>query len=191
MRWIRCIAWIAVVAAGANAVPAGERHASLVPWKVLDRGEAVEAPLVLFWIPSSGEELRRSPLLASDELTRFSSRCVAMRVVRIDDGARLARLQVDGDLPMAVLADGNGEVIDVVDGERGELKVGEVEELVREELDLRTSNAEALLDQARHRLEDGDEEAAVDLYREVFEARCLCPRQGKVAQRALKRLERR
>jgi hypothetical protein len=188
MRWARCMAFIAVMAAGATALPGDEGHVSLVPWKVIEPGEKVEAPLVLFWVPSSSEELRRSPLLTSDELTLYSSRCVAMRVVRINDGARLTKLHVEGELPVAVLADGSGHVIDMVEGERGALLVAEVEELVREELETRTASADTLLDQARRHMDDGDSEAAEELYREVWDARCLCPRQGKVAQRALRRL---
>lgn len=184
MRWVRCIAVIAVMAAGGFALSADERHASLVPWKVIEPGETVDAPLVLYWVPASPEDVRRSSLLASDELTRFSSRCVAMRVVRLDDIERLTALGVEGELPVAVLADGSGRVIATVEAER----VGEVEELVREELETRTASAEALLDEARRRLRDRDVAAAEELYREVWDARCLCPRQGRVAQKALRRL---
>lgn len=191
MRWVRCIAFLALVAAGGFALSADERHASLVPWKVIEPGESVEAPLVLYWVPASPDDVRRSPLLTSDELTLYSARCVAMRVVRVDDGTRLAKLQVDGELPVAVLADGTGRVIATVSGERGTLSVVEVEELVREELETRMASADTLLDEARRRLDDGDPEAAQELYREVWKARCLCPRQGKVAQTALRRLAKR
>ena len=188
MRWARCIAFIAVMAAGGFAPSAGERHVSLVPWKVIEPGESVDAPLILYWVPASPDDLRRSPLLTSDELTLYSSRCVAMRVVRVDDGARLATLSVDGELPVAVLADGTGRVIAVVEGERGALSVIEVEELVREELETRTASADTLLDEARRHAAEGDVDAAQELYREVWNARCLCPRQGKAAQKALRRL---
>jgi len=188
MRWVRSIVTIAAVVAGATALGDGHRHASLVPWKVLEPGEDVEAPLVLFWVPASRDELRRSPLLTSDELTLYSSRCVAMRVVRVDDGARLTSLAVDGVLPVAVLADGTGRVLATVEGDRGRMPVGEVEEIVREELDLRMSNADALLDEARGRAARGESASAEALYREVWAARCLCPRQGKVAEKALRRL---
>lgn len=184
MRWVRCIAFFAVVAAGATGLPAEERRAALVPWKVVEPGDTVDAPLVLYWVPASREELRRSPLLASDELTFYSSRCVAMRVVRIDDGARLAELHVEGELPLAVLADRAGRVI----GTSGAESLSQVEELVREELDVRTANAEALLDEARRLVNRGDLEGAQELYREVWDARCLLPRQAKVAQKALRRL---
>jgi hypothetical protein len=191
MRWVRCIAFLALVAAGGFALSADERHVSLVPWKVIEPGESVEAPLVLYWVPASPDDVRRSPLLTSHELTLYSARCVAMRVVRVDDGTRLAKLEVDGELPVAVLADSTGRVIATVTGERGTLALAEVEELVREELETRMANADTLLDEARRRLDDGDPEAAQELYREVWDARCLCPRQGKVAQKALRRLTKR
>jgi hypothetical protein len=113
-----------------------------------------------------------------------------MRVVRVDDSARLTKLKVEGELPMAVLADGGGRVISAVESERGVLSVRDVEELVRDELESRLANADALLNEASRRAGDGDVDTAEVLYREVWGARCLCPRQGKVAQKALRRLAR-
>ena len=190
MRRVRCIVLIAMVAAGAAALAGENGHVSLVPWKVVEPGESVDAPLVLFWIPASRDELRRSPLLTSHELTLYSSRCVAMRVVRNDDDVRLAKLSIEGELPVAVLTDRAGHVIATVEGDRGALSVSEVEELVRHELETRTANADALLDEAQRRAGDGDVDSAQVLYREVWDARCLCPRQGKVAQKALRKLAR-
>lgn len=188
MRWVRTIAWVALLAAGADALPDEQRHVSLVPWKVLEPGEPVDAPLVLFWIPSSRDELRRSALLTSDDLTLYASRCVAMRVVRADDDARLAKLHVDADRPLAVLADREGRVIAAVEAERGRLSVHAVEEVVREELDERAEAAESRLDEARRRAEEGDDAAARAIYESVWEQRCVCPRQAKAAHRALKRM---
>lgn len=187
MHWVRTIVVIALVAAGVVASPEEQRHVSLVPWKILAPADAVNAPLTLFWIPDSATAMRRSPLLTSDELTRFSARCVAMRVVRLDDAARLAGLRIDGELPVAVLADRNGRVIGRVWAE----DVADVEDLVRDELDTRTFQADSMLDAARRHADAGRRDAAMTLYREVWEARCLCPRQGKLAGRALKKLERR
>ena len=187
MNWARSIVMVAVFAAGVDALADGQRPVSLVPWKVLPPGESVDAPLVLFWVPASASELRRSPLLSSDELTRYSARCVAMRVVRADDAPRLARLGIGDELPAAVLVARDGRVIGSVRGD----DVRDVEDLVRDELDLRTFQADALLDDARRRAAKGDVAGAVALYRQVWEARCMCPRQGKVAQKALRRLEKR
>lgn len=187
MHWVRTIVVVALVAAGVVASPEEQRHVSLVPWKLVGPADAVQAPLTLFWIPDSATAMRRSPLLTSDELTRFSARCVAMRVVRLDDDVRLASLGVNGQLPVAVLADRNGRVIGSVSGD----DVAEVEDLVRDELDTRTFEADSMLDAARRHADAGRRDAAMALYREVWEARCLCPRQGKLAGRALKKLERR
>jgi len=191
MRWVRLIALFALITAGVNALPEEEGHVSLVPWKVLQPGETVDAPLALFWIPSSPDELRRSSLLTSDDLTHYSSRCVALRVVRFDDGARLASLQVEATLPAVVLADREGRILGVASGEEGTLRVSEVEELVRQELDARAGAADLRIDKARRLADEGDEETALALYRAVWDERCLCPRQGRQAQKAMRRLSRR
>ena len=190
-HWARLVALVAFIAAGPRALPDGRGLAPLVPWKVLEPDEVLSSPLVLFWIPSSPDAMRRSAMLISDDLTLFSSRCVAMRVVRFDDDTRLANLRVDADLPVAVLTDGEGNVLGSVESSHGRLSVVEVEELVRNELAARESQAETLLDEARGLAARGDAEGAAALYEEVSKARCLCPRQAKAAQKALRRLERR
>jgi hypothetical protein len=191
MRHWRSLALVALIAAGAHASPEERGLVPLVPWKVLQPDELLRAPLVLFWIPASPDAMRRSTMLTSDSLTLFSARCVAMRVVRFDDGARLAKLEVEAELPVAVLTDGDGNILGSVKSSHGRLSVIEVEELVRNELDERESQAETLLDEARKLSERGDVDAAEELYEKVSEAQCLCPRQAKVAQKALRRLERR
>jgi hypothetical protein len=183
-----CIAWfasIAIALTGAVALAGNGSHPSLVPWKVLEPGAEPERwPLVLFWIPVSRDELRRSELLMSDELTRFSSHCVAMRIVRLDDYALLERLAIGGELPAVVLANGKGEVVAKCDA----ANVEDVEAMVRGELADRALAAEALLDDARQKAEQGEIDAAIALYRQVWEQRCVCPRQGKAAHRALRKL---
>lgn len=177
---------IAVALAAAVALAGNGSHPSLVPWKVIEPGTEPEpSPLVLFWVPSSREELRRSELLTSDELTLFSSQCVAMRIVRLDDRALLDRLGVD-EVPVVVLTNAEGEVI-----ARGRASsVAVAESMVRDELQERAEAAEAMLDEARDKAEAGEVDAAIALYRKVWEQRCVCPRQGKAAQRAMKRLAR-
>lgn len=191
-RWARTVALVALIAAGTPAFPEERGLVPLVPWRVLQPDEVLTAPLVLFWIPASPDAMRRSAMLTSDDLTAFSARCVAMRVVRFDDDNRLAKLEVEGeeDLPLAVLADRAGHILGSVRSSHGRLSVMDVEELVRTELNERESQAETLLDEARKLAEHGDTVGALELYEKVSEARCLVPRQAKVAQKALKRLER-
>jgi nucleotide-binding universal stress UspA family protein len=189
-RWVRSVALAALIAAGTPALPEERSLVPLVPWKVLQPDEVITAPLALFWVPASPEAMRRSAMLTSDSLTLFASRCVAMRVVRFDDGGRLAALQVEEELPVAVLVDRDGRILGSVQSDGGRLSVREVEDLVRSALDEREAQAEKLLDAARQHAGAGDVPAALELYGKVSEARCLCPRQAKVAAKALRRLER-
>ncbi|HEV7763876.1 MAG TPA: hypothetical protein VGQ76_02640 [Thermoanaerobaculia bacterium] len=190
-RLARMVAAIALLFCGADALRAGEDYVAMVPWRVLEPETNVDAGLALYWIPASGEELRRSELLTSDDLTLFSSQCVAMRVVRLNDEVRLTRFAEEEELPLAVLVDHAGEVIGRVESEHGVLSVEKVEDLVRDELDRLAAEKEVVLDRARERAEAHDVEAAAALYQSVWEARCECPRQGRVARKALRRLGRR
>ena len=187
-RLAKAVAAITVLLVGTAVVPAEDLHVALVPWKVIEPGTNVDAPLVLFWIPASPDEVRRSPLLTSQELTLFSSRCVAMRVVRLNDRARLAKLDAADGVPLTILADQRGTILGRVTSEDGVLPVGAIEELVREELEQREADADARLDRAADMAED-DVEAAVALYRSVWEDRCTCPRQGRDAKKALRKLK--
>jgi hypothetical protein len=178
----RFVATSLLLLAGALPLAGEEPHVSFVPWKVIAPGGTVDAPLTLFWVPATAEELRRSGLLTSDALTMFSARCVAMRIIRFDDVDRLDALEVD-ERPAAVLVDHDGNV--VARAKAGE--TGEVERIVREALESRERVADAQLDEADRMT---DVESAEVVYRAVWEQRCVCPRQAKDAQRALKRLRR-
>ncbi len=190
MRWARSIVLVALVAAGVDALPEDGR-VSLVPWKVVSLHETLDAALILYWVPATPSELRRSELLTSDDLTRFSSRCVAMRVVRSDDEVRLASLTDGRARPFAVLTDRTGRTLGAATSTDGVLQAAQVEGLVRLELDTRTAEANLRLDRAQQFAKGGDTAGALALYREVWAERCLCPRQGKAAQRALRKLEKR
>jgi len=188
-RWVRWVLALALAMTGIDAQPGDPPHLSLVPWKIYEAGDDPHAPLVLFWIPASRDEVRHSDMLTSDELTLYSSQCVAMRVVRSDDDALLEKLGVDGGFPLAVLADSDHHVIARVDNKDGTLLLGDVEETVRTELDRRVSEADTLLDDAREKTEAGAIDDAIAIYRAVWDKRCTCPRQARDAQRALKKLK--
>lgn len=192
-QWFaRCLALLAVALTGARPVPEGNAHAVFVPWKMVRPGTPpVSAPLMLFWVPASREELRRSPLLTSEPLAHYATQCVSMLVIRPDDYAMVDSLGVKGRLPAAILADGDGRILARLETDSGELPVEDVEELVGDTLaDLGTA-ADALLDAAKEKAASGETEAAQAMYRKVWEQRCTCPRQGKDAQRALRKLGRR
>jgi hypothetical protein len=170
--------------AGASAA-----EISFVPWKVLIPGDPpVKAPLTLFWVPASGEDFKRSDLLISRPLTVYASQCVGMQVIRTDDAAMIARLGVAGALPAAVLVAGDGREVAKVGSERGELRLSAVERMLRDALRSREAGLDAQLDDDRKRARAGDRDAAVELYKTVWDQRCLFPRKARVAQRELKRL---
>ncbi len=162
---------------------------SFVPWKVLAPGDAAPtAPLVLYWIPASPDDFKHSDLLISRPLTFYASQCVAMKVVRPDDAARIAKLGAAGSLPIAILVDGNGAELGKVAADRGSLRVRAVERLVRDKRAERDMAIESQLDEARKKALAGDRQSAIDAYRAIWDQRCLFPRRGREAQRELKRL---
>ena len=156
-----------------------------VPWKVLDASAApASGVFVLYWIPASPEDLKRSDLVTSRALAVYSARCVAMHVVRVDDTDRLNALVVT-ELPVAVLADGHRQLARL----NGPLRVGDVEAMVGAEFDAREVEANEMRDAARECLRNGDAAEAKRLFREVARQRCSFPRQAKAAARALRRLK--
>jgi hypothetical protein len=182
----RVIAWLAVLFALAAGSRAGESSLpTFVPWKVLNPGdEPLKTDLVLYWVPGSREEIRRSPLLTSRPLAIYSMQCVGMQIVRPEDGETIAKLGAD-ERPMAILAGKNGAIVARV---RAPFRLGDIEKMIRDALADRESIAERLLDEAKSRVASGDREAAIALYRRVCAQRCLLPRQARDAQKALRKL---
>lgn len=159
-----------------------------VPWKVLNPGdEPAKGALILYWLPATREEIRRSELLASRPLTMYASQCVGMQVIRPDDEAMIEKLGETGKLPAAVLAESGGKVLAKLDGSNGGVRLGAVEKMVRDELATRESALDKLLDDARKSAAT-DKDGATALYKQVWEQRCLFPRKGRDAQKALKKL---
>lgn len=191
-RFAWCLALLALASTGAAPGPEEESRVVFVPWKMMRPGTPLPtSPLMLFWIPGSREELRRSELLTNEDLAHYATRCVAMLVVRPDDFALIDALAVDPRHATAILADGNGVVIERLEADEGPLPAAEVVRLVRDALDARSNAADALLDAAKEKAASGETDAALAIYRKVWEQRCVCPRQAKDAQRAMKKLGRR
>lgn len=161
---------------------------SFVPWKVLEPGsEPVKKAFVLFWVPASPEEMRRSELITSQRLTLYAGRCIGMHVVRADDAPMLEKLRVGGTLPVAMLCEGDKEIARVLAGS-GVLSANSVEAMVRQAVDRREAALNATLDQAASKASAGETANAIELYRQVAAQSCAFPRLAKTAQRALRRL---
>jgi hypothetical protein len=162
---------------------------SFVPWKVVIPGENPSvSPFTLFWIPASPDDFKHSEMLFSRPLTAFASQCVAMNVIRADDGPMIGKLGVAGALPAAVLVDGDGKQLGKVDNEHGVLRVNAVERLVHDQLRARDAALDAQLDEAQRKAAAGDRDAAVAGYKAIWNLRCLAPKKAKAAQRELKKL---
>lgn len=180
----RSLAALAIYALAAHGGQPSD-PAWFVPWKVLNPGEAPpRAQLIVYWLPASRDDMRHSELLTSRTLTLFSSQCVAMQVVRPDDFERVAKLGANGRAPVVLLLDGDGRELTHIDNEAGALRIATIERIVRDEVRSREEEADKLLDLAR----TSEKNAAIAMYRRVFDQRCLLPRQARTAQRALRKL---
>jgi tetratricopeptide (TPR) repeat protein len=168
---------------------APQPKAYVVPWKVINGAEAQAAPspLAVYWAPATAGEVRGSDLSTSRALTLVSAQCVGMFIVHPEDTATQAKWDVAGKLPAALLVS-DGKIIARVDGANGKLRLGDVEKMVRHELDAREDALEKKLNDAKKQADGGDRDGATATYKEVWEQRCLAPKKGRAAQKALGRL---
>lgn len=167
----------------------GDPYESLVPWHFLEKGGALlDAPLVLYWLPASSKETERSPLLSSQELVRDADRCLSFEIVLPEDRVTIEKFGATGKLPAAILADAKGSVLHRVDGAGGRLAIPSVEKMVRDEFNRRGEAMYATVVEAKKRVASGDKQGAIDLYRKLWDERCLAPAVGLDAQQSLKDL---
>lgn len=167
----------------------GDPEEHLVPWQFLDKGgPLIKGVLVLYWLPASQDEIERSPLRNSRVLVEDLNRCLGLEVILPDDAAMIDKLGAKGKLPAAFLVDSRGEVVRRIESSRGSLRAAAVEQMVTDELAARDEAMYARITEARKRSSNGDKEGAIDLYRKLWDERCLFPLAGTQAQRALKDL---
>ncbi len=159
-----------------------------VPWKILNPAAPPSGVLVLYWIPLTRDELRHSELLTYRPLTTYPPQCVAMSVVRAGDEATIRRLGASGKIPIVVLVSEDGRVLGSVENERGAIRAPAVDKLLRDSIHARQESLDRDLDDAPKKLDVGDREGAVALYRHVWEQRCLFPHHAREAERALRKL---
>jgi len=175
---------------GARSGPGtGDPYEHLVPWRFLNKGgPLLHEPLTLYWLPASAQEAEQSPLLSSRELLQAADLCIGFEIIEPEDAATIAKLGESGKLPAAVLVNDQGNVIRRVEGTRGRLTAPPVEKIVRDELSARGETMYARMTEARKRAAAGDKQGAIDLYKKLWDDRCLFPLAGTEAQHALKTL---
>jgi hypothetical protein len=161
----------------------------VVPWKFLEkRAPLLKAPIVLYWLPASLEETKRSPLASSHALLEVTARCVGLEIVAPDDAVTIEKLGATGNLPMAVIVDSQGSVVRAVTSSRGVLSASAVEQMLADELSARDEAVYSQLIEAKRRAGIGEKETSIALYKKIWDDRCLYPLLGNEAQRALKEL---
>ena len=159
-----------------------------VPWKMPDPKKPVAtAGLVLYWFPASADELKKSSLLESRDLSLYASQCVTMQLA--DKSVPNAeKLIGDSKLPVAVLANPDGTTVSKIENTAGKLKVADVEKLVGGEIKTRKTNLDTSLKDARAKAAAGDKEAAIKQFQTVVAERCMFPDKAKEAAKELKKL---
>jgi tetratricopeptide (TPR) repeat protein len=159
-----------------------------VPWHVR---AAVEPPLtaglVVYWFPSTAEELIQSGLRTSRVLSLYSGQCVAMEVADTGSAER-KKFAADAKLPVVVLATADGTVVGKAENKAGYLKVEQVEKLVESEVKQRETTLEQQLKQAKEKAKSGDNQGAIQIYRAALDQKCLFPKKAKDAAKELKKL---
>jgi hypothetical protein len=166
----------------------GNPDEHIVPWKFLQAEEILhERPVTLYWVPRSLEEAERSPLMTSPLLLDAYSRCVDLEVVLPEQAAVFAKAQIAVQAPAALVVDRQGKVIRRIDNVR-ELKQKDVEQMLSAELSARDDAMFREMTEAGQQEKAGNNAAAIDLYKKIWDDHCLFSVAGAEAQRALKRL---
>ena len=158
-----------------------------VPWKTRDaKTPAVTGGLILYWFPASMEEIKKSSLLESRDLSLYAGQCVAMELA---DGktANYDKLVGTSKLPVAVLATPDGTPVKKVENTAGKIKVADVEKLVGGEIKTRKANIDTTLKDAKVK-SSTDKDAAIKAFQSVLAERCMFPDKAKDAAKELKKL---
>jgi tetratricopeptide (TPR) repeat protein len=158
-----------------------------VPWKLHDNDKPAKAGLILYWFPASKEELQKSPLKESRDLSLYASQCVAMELA---DGrmAKAADFRGTSTLPFAVLATTDDAVIGKVENKAGKLSLADIEKLVGSEVKTRKANVDTTLKEAKAKEAAGDKDAAIKGFQAVVAEKCMFADKAKDAAKELKKL---
>jgi tetratricopeptide (TPR) repeat protein len=160
-----------------------------VAWKKPDpKAAAVTSGLILYWFPASAQELKKSPLLESRDLSLLASQCVTMQ---LDDkrDPNFDKLVGPSTLPVVVLASAaDATPIGKVENTGGKIKLVDVEKLVGTEVKSRKANIDTTLKDAKAKAAAGDKPAAISLYQSVLAEKCMFADKAKDAAKELKKL---
>ena len=172
---------------GSGAGNAPDEQVYRVPWKLMKPEEPVHNGLILYWFPSSAEELKKSSLLFSRVLSVYASQCITMGVA--DARVPFAqKLGANTSLPVAVLAEPDGKEVGRLENTKGMLKVNDVEKLVESEVKRRETALKEKLESGKSKAKASESAAAIEELRAVAGEKCMFPKLAKDAAKELKKL---
>jgi len=173
--------------------PAPEIEVYQVPWKSVAAGDPVPpGALVLYWFPRSQEEEKGSDLQGSRQLTLAATRCVGLASVPADNAALREKFAAKADTSLAVLVvAADGSELGRAEGKYGRpLALSDAETLVRQGMKRHERAADAQLDSARAKEEQGDKDGAAAIYSRLWAERCFADGPAKKAAKAMEKLGR-
>jgi tetratricopeptide (TPR) repeat protein len=163
----------------------GGQKTYTVPWKRVRAADAApKGSLVVYWFVKSDADFDASTLRSSRLLSLYGARCLALDAV--DTESPIAQKFGDpGKTPTVVLAAADDSVISKMDGD---VKVEQVEQLVKAEMLKREQALVTKLEEARSKVKAGDKDAAIEQFKSIVSEKCLFPRPAKEAAVELKKL---
>src|SRR5262245_41847125 len=150
-----------------------------VPWKAPSTPPA--GGLVLYWFPSSQKEMDSSSLKESRILSLYAAQCVSMQVAQVSQITNGDKLIGESKLPVALLANADGSLINKLDNTNGKLKVADVEKLVDTEMKQRKGAISEQMKGAAEKAKSGDKDGAIAAYKGVAEQKCLFKKEANEA----------
>lgn len=160
----------------------------MVPWKLLTKDAVLPTEgLVLYWFPASNDEVKNSSLRVSRQLSLYASQCVALEIADTNSVAG-QKFAANANLPLAVLATPDHQLVTKLESNKGKLNVEDVEKMLEQEFKTREKGLEQQLNAAKEKAKSGDNNGAIETFRTVYTQKCLFPKKAKDAQKELKKL---
>jgi tetratricopeptide (TPR) repeat protein len=172
---------------GMSGGSSGSSQTYQVPWKLIKPEEPVKEGLVVYWFPTGAEEVQKSSLRESRTLQLYSQQCVTMGIVDVKTPMG-EKYVPDGKLPVALLVQPDGTVVNKIENKNGKLKVGDLEKLVESEMKKRESAVKEKMEAAKAKAKSGDHDAAIAELKQVVDQKCMFPGKAKDAVKELKKL---
>jgi hypothetical protein len=167
----------------------GNPDVQLVPWKYLQNDTLVhDAPVTLYWLPANSGQVTQSPLFDSKTLVTAATRCVGFEIVMPERTTVVHNLGETGKVPAVLVLDRDGKILRKFENPNGELLTKDVEKLLTTELDARDQTMFRSMMAASQEATAGRNQNAINLYKKIWDDRCLYPLAANEAKHALAQL---